>query len=277
MNTSKSLVTVLMPVYNAEKYLKESIDSILNQTFKDFEFLIIDDGSEDKSVEIIKPYLNEQVRLIQHKNNKGLVRTLNEGLELANGKYIARMDADDIALPKRLELQAEYLERNPGCDFIASTISIINEEGKKIGFWPEDRRIISNSKIKFFSLYTNCVAHPTIMGKKTIFRKYKYNENQASIEDYDLWLRVLDGGNVISKLDNVLLFYRKHASSITQSLSNYDPRVRVLRCKLVYLCNKIHNREFSLYSFGIVSFSLLDCFLIIIFFIKNKIFTLMRL
>ena len=115
-------LTVLMPVYNAEKYLKPALESILNQTYKDFEFLIIDDGSTDKSLEIIKSYNDSRIRLIGHEQNQKLIATLNEGIKLAQGEYIARMDADDISAPERLQKQMEFLEKHPatvvlGCDF----------------------------------------------------------------------------------------------------------------------------------------------------------------
>jgi len=107
-----SLVTVLMPVYNGEKYLNEAIDSILNQTYTNFEFLIINDGSTDRSVEIIKGYNDSRIKLIHNKKNMGLVYTLNRGLALALGKYIVRMDADDISLPNRFKLQLDFMEIN---------------------------------------------------------------------------------------------------------------------------------------------------------------------
>ena len=106
-------VTVLMPVYNCEKYLRESIESILNQTFKDFEFLIINDGSSDKSAEIVESYNDNRINFVQNEKNIGLAASLNRGLDIAKGEYIARMDADDISLPERLEKQVRFMETNP--------------------------------------------------------------------------------------------------------------------------------------------------------------------
>ncbi|SVC41049.1 uncharacterized protein METZ01_LOCUS293903, partial [marine metagenome] len=110
------LITVLMPVYNGAKYLNEAIDSILNQTFQNFEFIIIDDGSTDDSVKIIKSYDDNRIRLVENRNNLGQSETLNKGLSLTRGKYIARMDQDDISMPERLKKQFEFMENNSDVD-----------------------------------------------------------------------------------------------------------------------------------------------------------------
>ena len=106
-------ITVLMPVYNGEKYLRESVDSILNQTFTDFELLIINDGSTDSSMEILNSYSDSRIRIVTNEVNLRLIKTLNKGIDLATGEYIARMDCDDIADPKRLEIQLQYMEKHP--------------------------------------------------------------------------------------------------------------------------------------------------------------------
>ena len=124
------LVTVLMSVYNGEKYLERAIKSILNQTFKDFEFLIINDGSTDNSVKIIQSFNDLRLRLIHNESNIGLIKTLNKGLKLSNGKYIARMDCDDISLPKRLSIQASFMEKYPEIGVCGSWVKIIGL-GKK--------------------------------------------------------------------------------------------------------------------------------------------------
>ncbi len=116
----KPRVTVLMSVYNGEKYLREAIDSILNQTFKDFEFLIIDDGSTDSSADIIRSYTDFRIRLIQNEKNIGLTRSLNKGLKLAKGEYIARMDVDDISLPIRFEKQVSFLDKYEDVKLVGS-------------------------------------------------------------------------------------------------------------------------------------------------------------
>ena len=131
------LVTVLMPVYNGEKYLKEAIESILNQTFKDFEFLIINDGSTDNSVKIIQSFNDLRIRLIHNESNIGLIKTLNKGLKLSNGKYIARMDCDDVSLPKRLSVQINFMEKHPEIGVCGSWVKIIGLEQKFINKYPQ--------------------------------------------------------------------------------------------------------------------------------------------
>ena len=121
-------VTVLMPVYNAEQYLREAIGSILHQTFTDFEFIIINDGSTDRSEEIIKSYTDTRIRYYKNESNLKLIATLNKGFDLAGGKYIARMDADDISLPNRLQLQFELMEKNPEVGLCGTWFENFTEE-----------------------------------------------------------------------------------------------------------------------------------------------------
>ena len=140
MIKSDPLVTVLMPVYNGEKFLNEAIESILCQTFQDFEFLIINDGSTDNSQQCIESFHDDRIRVINKKNNIGLVGTLNRGLENSNGTYIARFDQDDISLPNRLKNQLKFLERNEECSAVSCWMITINSKGEKTHYF--------NQKIK---------------------------------------------------------------------------------------------------------------------------------
>ena len=126
-------ITVLMPVYNGEKYLRQAVDSILNQTFKDFEFLIINDGSTDKTLAILQEYKNKRVKIINNKKNIGLTKSLNKGLKLAKGKYIARMDADDISLSNRLRKQIDFLDKHNKIGVLGTQMKIINNSNKIVG------------------------------------------------------------------------------------------------------------------------------------------------
>jgi glycosyltransferase involved in cell wall biosynthesis len=180
-------ITVLMPVYNGAKYLKEAIDSVLSQTFRDFEFLIIDDGSTDSSVEIIKSYNDQRIRLEQNDKNFGLIYSLNKGIDLTKNKYIARMDADDISLPDRLKIQFEFMESH--FDIAVSgvytiTIGKVNGHTNKFFTEPED--------IKANLLFNTSLEHPSVIIRKEILQKYNlfYNENFKHSEDFDLWERI---------------------------------------------------------------------------------------
>ncbi len=183
-------VTVLMSVYNGEKYLREAIDSILGQTFKDFEFLIIDDGSTDGSLEIIRSYADPRIWLIQNEENIGLTRSLNKGLKLSQGQYIARMDADDISLLERLEKQVHFLDEHMGVGLVSSSYIKINVDGEEIGY---QKVSTENDEIKERLLRFNCFCHPSaVFRRECIERVGAYRETFEIAQDYDLWLRIAE-------------------------------------------------------------------------------------
>ncbi|MFH0702322.1 MAG: glycosyltransferase [bacterium] len=187
MNFKNPKITVLMPVYNGEKYLREAVESILNQTFTDFEFLIINDGSNDKSVEIIESYKDKRILLAHNEANLGLIATLNKGLDLAQGEYIARMDCDDISLPKRLEKQLKFMDNHQEVGVCGAWIEMFDEKGSlDINKYSTDHDLI---KCKLFFLCT--IAHPSVMLRKSFFQKHKlyYSDNYKHAEDFELWQR----------------------------------------------------------------------------------------
>jgi glycosyltransferase involved in cell wall biosynthesis len=205
-----------MPVYNAERYLREAIDSILNQTLDDFEFIIVNDGSQDSSEQIILSYDDHRIRYLCNEKNKGLVFTLNKAVTAANGTFIARMDADDISLPTRLEKQVKYLQRQQ-VHFVVTTVSQINTDGASLQPWKDDMENITSKEIKDFLKTDNCIAHPTVLGYAHIFKKYPYHHNQKYAEDYDLWLRLVNSGYRIEKIKEPLLLHRILPDSFTRS------------------------------------------------------------
>ncbi len=230
------LISVILPVYNGEKYLKEAIESILNQTYTNFEFIIIDDGSKDSSLEIIKEYEKEDERIVVvSRENKGLIATLNEGMERAKGKYIARMDQDDISLPERFERQIKVMKNN-NIMVCGTYTKVIDEDGKYIkdGIVPtQDDEIV-----KKLLECTNPLFHPTVMFKK--FDNIFYNEFAHNCEDYELWLKYTEIGK-IENLPEYLLKYRIELSSITNSgryLSFYN--ISNLFCEYVKM--KLRNK-----------------------------------
>jgi len=206
-------ISVVMSVYNGEKYLDEAIESILNQTYTNFEFIIINDGSKDRSLEIIEYYKNKDERIvIISRENKGLIVSLNEGIEKAKGKYIARMDADDICFSTRFEEQLKYMKENK-LDLCGSWVQ------------PFDKKIVHNlwtypehhSDIVFRSFFISSFAHPSVMIKKNIFSKLKY-ENEVA-EDYKLWCDIMLSGAIVGNIQKVLLKYRLHENQITLTKS----------------------------------------------------------
>jgi glycosyltransferase involved in cell wall biosynthesis len=203
-------ITVLMPVYNCELYIKEAVDSVLNQTFTDFEFLIIDDTSTDKTVEIIKTYTDSRIKLIEKPSNTGYTNSLNLGLQLAKGKYIARMDGDDISFPQRFERQMIFLEMN-------SDIVLCGSWYSKIGSGDVIKVPKNHDNIKIALLKGNCMAHPSVMMRKQILDKLPvaYNVSKEPAEDYDLWVRLVGIGK-LHNLQEVLLNYRVHDKQVSQ-------------------------------------------------------------
>ena len=206
-------VTVLMSVYNGEKYLREAIDSILRQTFKNFEFLIVDDGSTDSSADIVRLSDDPRIRLVQNGENIGLIRSLNKGLKLAKGEYIARMDADDISLPERLEKQVRFLDENIKVGLVSSSINKIDETGKEVGVWKlsSSNDIIKQNLLKGLNQFS----HPSSMfRKKCIERVGGYRERFKMAQDYDLWLRVAEEFEV-ANIEEPLCKYRIRPDSIS--------------------------------------------------------------
>jgi len=205
-------VTVLMPVYNGEKYLKEAIGSILNQTFKNFEFLIINDGSTDKSVKIIESYNDNRIKLIHNSQNFKIIKTLNRGIGLAKGKYLARMDCDDISLPGRLEKQFHYLENHPEVGVCGTAFKVIDDNGRDVSVVKFPK---TSAVIQWLLFFSNPLAHPTVMMNTSLVKKIGgYRPEALHCEDYDLWFRLTESSKIIN-LEEVLLCLRKHNKNIS--------------------------------------------------------------
>lgn len=199
-------ISVIMPVYNAERYLDDAIQSILNQTYEDFEFIIINDCSTDNSYNIIKKYEKKDKRIITINNwkNLGITRSLNKGLKRSSGQHIARMDADDISMINRLE---EQIKKMKHYDVVGSDIIIINEDNEQIGHRDYEQNIDNIIKIK------SPLAHPVVMFNKLLIDKRGYNENMCSAQDYELWVYFYLQGARITNIKLPLLKYRMHTKA----------------------------------------------------------------
>ena len=204
-------VTVLMPVYNGEKYLKKAIDSILCQTFKEFEFLIINDGSTDKSVEMIKTYSDPRIRLVENEENLGLIATLNKGIDLARGKYIARMDQDDISLPERLVKQIAFMDTHPEVGVCGTWAKIIDDQGRVISL----RRTPKGKAAHRLCWRPTPFIHPSCMLRSALIKEYRYRSGFPHAEDYDLWLRLCLKTH-FANIGEYLLLYRVHDTNKTR-------------------------------------------------------------
>jgi glycosyltransferase involved in cell wall biosynthesis len=229
-------ISIVLPAYNCSRFIAQTIDSLLAQRCSDFELLIINDGSTDDSETIIRSYTDKRITYLANDNNGGLVYTLNKGMNLAKAEMIARMDADDIALNERLEMQYNWLIENPKTAVVGSTIQYIDEANTLLGLWNDDQQTKSYTAIRNMMPWRNCIAHPSVMIRKQVALKYPYNMYQQHTEDYDLWLRLLADGLVIEKVPQTLLLYREHSNSVTGNiLRKSNPFFKQYHCKKRFL------------------------------------------
>ncbi|MDF2944229.1 MAG: hypothetical protein K0S01_3087 [Herbinix sp.] len=219
-------VTVIMPVYNAEKYLKIAIDSILNQTYSNFELLLIDDASTDGSADIIKQYDDERIRLVRNKVNMGISGTRNKGLELCSTEYIALLDNDDIATPTRLEKEVQYLDENRDVDVVAGQYWKIDENGELTN---KHTIIRTNPKyIKAYLMLGNTISNGTAMFRKSFINKFgiRYQNNYYGAEDYKFWVECSLHGKIVN-LDEVFLLYRMGHNNETKRALEQESEERI--------------------------------------------------
>jgi glycosyltransferase involved in cell wall biosynthesis len=210
------LVSVLLPVYNGEKYLESAIESILNQTYSHFEVLLLDDGSTDQSLAIASTWAQQDARIqVHHHANRGLCQTLQKGVNLAQGKYIARMDADDIAHPERLERQVHYLEQHSDCVALGSAITVIDPENDRI-VQPSVSQNHGAIVAELLSWQGARICHPTVMMRTEAVKAVGGYTQEYHYEDVDLFLKLAQRGT-LANLPERLLDYRWHLSSISHT------------------------------------------------------------
>ncbi len=229
---SEPLISVIMGCYNDEKYIRESIDSILNQTVSDFEFIIIDDGSTDSTVDIIQSYDDGRIVLIQNETNRGLGYNLHEGIKMARGKYLARMDADDISLPERFKKQIAFLEHNPDVLCIGTSFEKIGSLGlrsrlfSKYVHQPSDYQMI-----KVMLMLGTPIMHPSVMFNGALVRQnsINYDLTYKKAQDYELWSRIV-WDYKIGNIDEIIFKYRYS----NQQASNKNRLEQINNSKLIY-------------------------------------------
>jgi glycosyltransferase involved in cell wall biosynthesis len=230
-------ISILMPFYNAEAYLSESLESILNQTFEDFELLAIDDGSTDNSVSIVKSFDDKRIRLISLDHN--FIESLNYGLKVSKGKYIVRMDADDIMLPKRLEVQHNFMEANLDIDVCGSWAERFGNNRGTIKYESEHEGMTSS-----LLLYC-CMIHPTVIIRKTTLDQLGLNYlDYPYAEDYKLWTDLSLAGARFATIREVLLQYRFSSDQVTSkyrdtmSHSSYKIRMEYAEALMNRICEE---------------------------------------
>ena len=266
------LVTVLLPVYNGEKHLSDAIESVLNQTYKNFELLIINDCSTDSTDTIVKLYDDSRIRYLQHTENKRLIFTLNEGISLAKGKYLARLDADDIAFQTRIEEQVSFLEANLDYVLIGTKVQLIKEKqvtDETISYYTED------SDLRFSMCFYCPFIHPSIMLRLDVIRANNllFDSNYLHAEDYEYWTRLSNYGKV-GNINKILNYYRIHDEQISSVFQNVQIE-QINHIRLKYLT--MHMTEFTieecttLFKFESVS-NLEFCYESFIKFLKSNTF-----
>ena len=208
---SYPVVSILMPVYGTASYLRVAMDSMLSQTFTDFELIVLNDCSPDNAEEILDSYDDSRIVRYKGEKNVGLSNVLNVGIGMARGKYIARMDSDDISLPQRLQIQVDYLDKRPDVDLVSVGMRLF---GAKEGTWIRE---INPEKVKIEALFHSPVLHASSVWRKDSFEKQglRFRQETVPAEDYDLWTRAMLKGLKLVNLPEVLYEYRIHESQAT--------------------------------------------------------------
>lgn len=227
-----------MAVKDGEKYLRRAIDSILAQTFSDFEFIIINDGSTDATIDIINESSDPRIVFLSNQSSLGLSRSLNLGLEMARGEYVARMDADDISLPHRLDKQVRFMDEHPGVIVLGTGFSFIDVNGSHMA----DCQFPFEHELIVWALpFYNPVAHPTVMMRTFAIKELGgYDTAFRSAQDYDLWFRVASRGK-IANLQEICVYLRQHQGQVSRAHSN-DQLDCALSIAEKYIISTLHKR-----------------------------------
>lgn len=258
------LISVIMSVYNDEKYVPSAVESILNQTFTDFEFIITNDCSKDNSLKILREYAekDDRIVLIENKENLKLTRSLNNMLMIAKGDLIARMDSDDISFPERFEKQVEIFKKDPDVDFVFTGTVLMDNEGNEIceSWRPESvAKILGRMKINSY------IPHPTIMAKRHFFPKAGYYTEHKGYgqEDRELWEKFMHLGVKFYYLNEILLHYRLNPAGVTFQIRNYG---EIYNYKKINICidNHAKMRALRLFIKNFSKMSFKHCIFIIL-------------
>lgn len=239
-------ISVLMPVYNGEKFLKDAIESILNQTFKDFELIIINDGSSDNPKNVLSAFNDTRIKYFENEINRGIVVTLNKGIELSVGKYIVRHDQDDISLPDRFEKQFAFMENNPDIAVCGTYLSMFGSSQNVIWKFP-----VTNDDIVCNLLFSVVINHPTVIMRREFLNQnnFKYDEEHNGAEDYDLWVRIAKH-HKLANLPEALLLYRIHSNQMATTFSKKQVQLsKLIRKRMLNeLMSNISENEFEVHN-----------------------------
>lgn len=222
------LVTIGLPVYNAEKYIDKAIRSILSQTYKNWELIIVDDGSSDRSIEIARSYDDSRIIIYSDGKNKKLPARLNEVVQRANGDFIARMDADDIIAPNKIEMQVNYLLENKEIDLVSTGLCSISNNDEVLGVRVYKNRELSIDEVL---LGQSGIVHAAVLARKSWFERHLYSSNYPRAEDYELWARsVVEHDLNYYLIEEPLYYYREDGNiSLDNLLTAYDSQISLIK------------------------------------------------
>ena len=244
-------ISIILPVYNAEKYISQTLDSIINQSFSDYELIIIDDGSTDDSSKIINNYRDDRIKYYKNIKNSGIVFSLNRGLEIASSEYIARIDSDDICLKDRLLHQFEFLEANKNVGVCSCNIKYIDASGNEGEII---KMPLSSDETKINFLFGNPIIHPASMFRRELaLRVGGYTVGMEPAEDYDFWLKLSEICD-IQNINEVLLKYRVHSTNYSKIKRNeYDQKFSaIFKKKNKLKLDEIIENEFLSYHLRLI-------------------------
>lgn len=222
-------VSILFPVYNTEAYLQEAVDSMLSQTFSDFEIIVLDDCSPDSAAEILDAYTDPRIVRYRGEKNVGLANVLNVGMDMARGEYIARMDSDDISLPTRLQVQVDYLDSHPNIDLCSCAMELF---GSKSGVWVRDA---DPEAVKFRTLFHSPILHASSMWRRDSFADLRFEQQHVPAEDYEMWTRALAHGLRMVNLPDALYRYRIFEGQATSQNEKVKLKTDAVREKYIRL------------------------------------------
>ncbi len=224
-------VSILMPVYKTSQYLREAIDSILSQSFADYELIVLNDCSPDNAEDVLDRYTDSRIVRYKGEKNVGLSNVLNIGIGMARGKYIARMDSDDLSLPDRIRIQVEYLESHPEIDLVSVGMQLF---GAKDEVWIRER---DPEKVKINALFHSPILHASSMWRRDRFERFdlRFRQEMVPSEDYDLWTRALVKGLKLVNLPLVLYKYRIHSAQATARTDLTAEKDRVVQLNYLQL------------------------------------------
>lgn len=232
-------VSILMPVYNVAPYLREAMDSILTQTFQDFELIVLDDCSPDNSAEILDTYTDERIVRYRGEKNMGLSNVLNVGMQMARGEFIARMDSDDISTPERLATQVAFLDAHPEVDLCSCGMELF---GAKQETWVRETNV---EDVKITALFHSPILHASSMWRREVFEQagLLYKQEMVPAEDYDMWTRAMAAGLKLVNIPEVMYKYRIHPSQATNNVNRLIQKDREVIVNYINLIFEKHDFE----------------------------------